>query len=88
MSDLYRANFTGSMPNVNVEEGIITIRYPQRLWPLDRRHRTAEIELSPAVLWQIVIRSGGSEVTTELGALDLLELDADGAGSSFCIELP
>ena len=43
---------------------------------------------SAAVPWQIVIRSGGSEVTTELGSLDLLELDASRAGSMFCVELP
>jgi hypothetical protein len=88
MSDLYRANFTGSMPHVKVEEGTITIRYPQRLWLLARRQRMAEIELSTAIPWQIVIRSGGSEVTTELGSLDLLELDANGAGSMFRVELP
>jgi hypothetical protein len=86
--NLYRANFTGSMPNVNVEEGTITIRYPQRLWLLARGQRMAEIELSTAIPWQIVIRSGGSEVTTELGGLDLLELDANGAGSMFRVELP
>jgi hypothetical protein len=48
----------------------------------------AEIELSSVIPWQIVIRSGGSEVTTELGSLDLLELDANGAGSMFRVELP
>lgn len=88
MSDLCRANFTGSMPNVKVEEGTITIRYPQRLWLLARRQRMAEIELSTAIPWQIAIWSGGSDVTTKLGGLDLLELDANGAGSMFRIELP
>ncbi len=88
MSDLYRANFTGSMPDVKVEEGTITIRYPQRLWLLARRQRKAEIELSTAIPWQIVIRGGGSEVTTNLGGLDLIELDANGAGSLFSLELP
>ena len=53
------------MPNVKAEEGTIGIRYPQRLWLLARRQRMAEIELSTAIPWQIVIRSGGSEVTTE-----------------------
>ena len=48
----------------------------------------AEIELSTAIPWPIVIRSGGSKVTTELGGLDLLELDANGAGSMFRVELP
>ncbi|HZW03962.1 MAG TPA: MarR family transcriptional regulator [Anaerolineaceae bacterium] len=87
MSDLYRANFTGSMPSVKVEAGTITIRYPQRLWLPARRQRKAEIELNAAIPWQIVIWSGGSEVAAELGGLDLLELDANGAGSMFLIEL-
>ena len=87
-SDLYRANFTGSAPIVKLEDGTITIRYPQRLWLLARRQRMADIELSTAIPWQIVIRSGGSDVTTQLGGLDLLELDASGAGSMFRVELP
>ncbi|MEA4909567.1 MAG: MarR family transcriptional regulator [Anaerolineaceae bacterium] len=86
--DLYRASFTGSLPHVKVEDGTVTIRYPQRLWLLARNQRTAEIELNTAIPWQIVIQSGGSEVTTALGGLDLLELDANGAGSMFRVELP
>jgi hypothetical protein len=34
-----------------------------------------------------VIRSGGAEVTAELGGLDLLEMEANGAGSMFRVEL-
>ena len=86
--NFYRANFTGSMPNVKVEEGKITIRYPQRLWLLARRQRMAKIELSTAVPCEIVIRSSGLEVTTGLGSLDLLELDANVTGSILCVELP
>ncbi len=86
--NFYRANFTGSMPNVKVEEGKITIRYPQRLRLLARRQRMAKIELSTAVHCEIVIRSSGTEVITALGSLDLLDLDANGAGCMFHVELP
>jgi DNA-binding MarR family transcriptional regulator len=88
MTDLYRANFTGSIPILKVEDGAITIRYPQRLWLLARRQRMAEIALSTAIPWEIVIRNGGSEITTELSGLDLLGLEANGAGSKFHIQLP
>jgi DNA-binding PadR family transcriptional regulator len=88
ITDLYRANFAGSIPTVKMEEGTITVRYPQRLWLLAQRQRMAEIMLSTAIPWYIVIRSGGSDVTVELGSLDLLELDANGAGSMFRVELP
>lgn len=88
MADLYRANFTGSLPDVKVEDGTITIRYPNRLWLAGRRQRTAEITLNTAVPWQVVIRGGASEVTAELGGLDLLGLEASGAGSVFRLKLP
>ncbi len=88
MTDLYQANFSGSMPNVQVKEGMITVRYPRRLWLLDRRQRTAEITLSTAIPWQIVIRGGVSEFTAQLDGLDLLGLEANGAASTFRLELP
>ncbi len=77
--NFYRAHFTGSMPNAKMEEGKITISYPQRLWLLDRCQRMAKIELSTAIPCEIAIRSSGLEVTIGLGCLDHLELDASRA---------
>lgn len=88
ITDLYRATFGGSPPTVKVEQGTVTIRYPQRLWLLDRSLRTAEIVLSTAIPWQIVIRGSGSELTAKLDSLDLLGLEAEGAGSTIRLELP
>jgi DNA-binding MarR family transcriptional regulator len=88
MGDLCRANFSGSIPTVKAEDGTVTVRYPQRLWLLARRQRVAEIMLSTAIPWSIAIRSGGSDVKVELGGLDLLELDINGAGSMVRVELP
>ena len=85
---LYQARFEGPVPDVKVKEGVVTIRYPRLGWLPGREKRTAEITLSNAIPWSIVIRSGGSEVTAELGDLDLLDLEANGAGSLFRVELP
>ena len=78
---LYQARFEGPVPEVKVKDGVVTIRYPRRLWVPSTEKRAAEVTLSTAIPWSIVIRGGGSEVTAELGGLDLLELEANGAGS-------
>jgi DNA-binding MarR family transcriptional regulator len=85
---LYQARFEGSVPDVKVKEGVVTMRYPRRLWIPSTEKRAVEVTLSTAIPWSIVIRSGGAEVIAELGGLDLLEMEAHGAGSLFRIELP
>lgn len=85
---LYQARFEGPVPDVKVNEGVVTIRYPRRGWLPSREQRAAEVTLNTAIPWSIVIRSGGSEVTAELSGLDLLELEVNGAGSTFRVNLP
>ncbi len=48
----------------------------------------SDLSIGTAIPWQVVIQSGGSEVKTALGSLDLLELNANGAGSMFRVDLP
>lgn len=89
MSDaLYQARFKGPAPDLKIKDGVVTMRYPRRLWLPGREERAAEVTLSTAIPWSIVIRSGGSEVIAELGGVDLLEMEANGAGSMFSIQLP
>jgi DNA-binding MarR family transcriptional regulator len=85
---LYQARFEGPVPDVKIKEGVVTIRYPRVSWIPRSEKRVAEVTLSTAIPWSIVIRSWGSEVTAELGGLDLLEMEANGAGSMFRVELP
>ena len=85
---LYQARFEGPAPDVKVNEGVVTFRYPRLSWLPTREKRVAEVTLSTAIPWSIVIRSGGSEVIADLGGLDLLELEANGGGSGFRVELP
>ncbi len=88
MADLYQARFKGPVPSVAVKEGVVTIRYPRRLWVLGGEQRVAEVTLSVAIPWWIAIQGGASEVTAELGGLDLAGLEIKGGASMIRLELP
>ncbi len=88
MADLYQARFEGSVPNVAAKDGVVTIRYPRRLVGLIGEQRQAVVTLNIAIPWQIVIQSGGSDVTAELGGLDLASFEIKGGGSTIHLELP
>jgi DNA-binding MarR family transcriptional regulator len=85
---LYQARFEGPVPDVKVNDGVVTIRYPKRLWIPTKEQRSAEVTLSTAIPWQIALKGGGAQITAELGGLDLRELEAQGVGSTLHIELP
>ena len=84
---LYQAHFEGSLPDVKVKEGVVTIRYPRRLW-LANSVRGAEVTLSTAIPWQIVIQGGASEIAAELGGLKLAGLEVKGGLNMVHLELP
>ena len=65
-----------------------TIRYPRRLLGLGGKHRAAEVTLNVAIPWQIVIQGGASDITAELGSLDLTGLEVKGGLSMIRLELP
>ncbi len=85
---LYQARFEGPVPDVKVKNGVVTIRYPGRLWLPGTKKRAAEVTLSTAIPWQIALKGSGSVMTAELDGLDLLEFEANGTGSTFRVELP
>jgi DNA-binding PadR family transcriptional regulator len=88
IAGLYQARFEGPMPNVKAKDGVVTIRYPRHLGIVDWRKRVAEVSLSVAIPWQIVVQGGASEITAELGGLDLASLVVKGGLSSIHLELP
>jgi len=88
MTDLYQARFEGPVPSVAVKEGVVTLRYPRGLWVLSGGKRAAEVTLSTAIPWHIVIQGGASEVTAKLGTLNLAGLEIKGGLSSVHLELP
>jgi DNA-binding MarR family transcriptional regulator len=88
MAELYQARFEGSVPDVKTKDGVVTIRYPRRLWLLGGGQGTAEITLSAAIPWRIEIQGGASEITAELGGLNLAGLEMKGGMSMIRLELP
>jgi len=85
---LYQARFEGPVPDVKAKDGVVTIRYPRRLWVPSREKRAAEVTLSVAIPWQIVIQGGASDVTAELGGLNLASLEVKGGLNMVRLELP
>src|SRR3989442_533475 len=54
----------------------------------DGEQRVAEVTLSVAIPWRIVIQGGAAEITAELGGLDLAGLEVKGGLSMIRLELP
>jgi len=88
MTALYQAHFEGSAPDVKVKDGAVTVRYPRRLWVLEKGQRVAEITLNAAIPWRITIQGAASEVNAELGGLNLAGLEIKGGLSMIRLELP
>ncbi len=86
--ELYQARFEGSPPEVKAKEGVVSIRYPRRLWGLSGKLRAAEVTLSAAIPWEIVIQGAAAEITAELDRLDLARLEVKGGMSILRVELP
>ncbi len=88
MAELYQARFEGPLPKVKTKEGTVTIRYPRRLLGLGEKQGAAEVALSAAIPWRIVIQGGAAEVVAELGSLDLVGLEVTGGFSMIRLDLP
>lgn len=85
---LYQARFEGATPEVKVENGVVTMRYPRRLWFLGANQRAAEVALNAAIPWRILIQGGAYDFTAELGGLDLAGLEMKGGQSMIRLNLP
>ena len=88
MTDLYQARFEGASPDVKVQKGIVSIRYPRRLSNLFGTQRSVVVTLGATIPWQITVQGGGAEIKAELTDLRLSGLEAKGGGSVMKLELP
>ncbi|HEY1349306.1 MAG TPA: MarR family transcriptional regulator [Ktedonobacteraceae bacterium] len=88
MADLYQARFEGPLPSIAVRNGVVTIRYPRRMFALGGEQRRAEVILSVALPWEIVIQGGASEIDARLDGLNLASLEVTGGLSMIHLELP
>ena len=87
MTRLYQARFEGPIPKVSAKEGVVTIRYPRRLLGLGEKQGRAEIALSSAIPWQIVIHGGAAEIEAHLRSLDLARIEIMGGFSMIRLDL-
>lgn len=88
MTKLYQARFEGPIPKVSAKEGEVTIRYPRRLLGLGEKQGRAEIALSSAIPWRMVIQGGAAEVEAHLRGLKLAGLEIKGGFSLIRLDLP
>ncbi len=88
--ELYQARFEGLVPDVKAENGVVTIRYPRRLWilPGAKRSAAAEVKLNPSIPWRIAIKGGALDINADLGGLDLAGLEIKGGASMVRVRLP
>ena len=76
MEHLYHARFEGTVPDIGVEDGAITVKYP-RSW---RKH-SADIALNASIPWRIAVGGGLSEVDADLSGLRLDSFEVGGGAS-------
>ena len=88
MTRLYQARFEGPVPKVSAKDGVVTIHYPRRLLGLGEKQGTAEIILSAAIPWQIVLQGEAAEVEASLRGLDLARLRIMGGFRTIRLNLP
>jgi DNA-binding MarR family transcriptional regulator len=89
MAELYRARFTGQAPEVKSRDGVVTMRYPKRLFAMGgAKDRQAAVTLSATVPWRIEAQGAGTGLDGDLSGLDLAGLEVKGDASMIHLTLP
>jgi len=88
LTGLYRADFKGSVPDIAVDGGTVTIGHKRHLLPFDWRVAKSTIALNPSVPWEISMRGGMWKLTCDLRGLELRSLEVGGGASDVEIWLP
>ncbi len=81
MEHLYRARCEGSAPEVEVDDGTVTVRYPRRFGLSDLRRQSGEVTLNGAIPWQIAVGGGLSELDADLSGIRLDSFEVEGGVS-------
>ncbi|MCX6046881.1 MAG: hypothetical protein NT075_17395 [Chloroflexi bacterium] len=90
LPDLYQAHFTGHLPNVSVQTGIVTIQYnqlPVYARSINNEEAPATIALNGTIAWEIECRGGLAHGIADLRELALRSLDL-GSVSGAALALP
>ena len=89
---LYQAHFEGHVPDVRVQEGKVTIRYPHLPllgWLIYQwRQPAAEIALNASIPWNLDFRGGISQLTANLTRATLGSIEMRGGVSQARLSLP
>jgi hypothetical protein len=91
LSGLYRAHFEGPLPDVQAQDGTVTILYRHVAffgWLYSWHDAVADIALNPTVPWDVDIRGGASKVTADLRGIRLRSFTVIGGASDVELRLP
>lgn len=83
-SDLYRAHFSGHLPDVRTVDGTVSVTYPRR--PFVRRRHGA-VTLNASVSWSIDIDRGGAAISADLGRIRLRSFAVQGGANDVMLVL-
>lgn len=81
---LYRAHFDGPLPDVQAQDGTVTIVYRHVAffgWLYSWHDAVADIALNPSVPWDVDVRGGASKVTADLRGIRLRSFTMIGGAS-------
>ena len=84
--ELYHAHFEGTVPEIRIDGGTVTVRY-RRFSLFEGRSRNSHFSLSPRIPWDIEIRGGVAACTADLRGLQLRSLEVKGGASEVEIDL-
>jgi hypothetical protein len=93
MPELFRARFTGPVPELQVQGGTVAVRYPLSFsdWlqlAMPWSQHGAELTLNGSIPWQLDFHGGVSDITGDLSGLQLSALDVAGGASKLLLRLP
>jgi DNA-binding MarR family transcriptional regulator len=86
IEDLYRATFSGRVPQVRLRDGIVTIGY-KRGWKWDWLERRTDVRLNAALAWDIEIAGGAGKLQGKFATLDLRSFELTGGVDQFRLTL-
>jgi DNA-binding MarR family transcriptional regulator len=89
LDDLYQARFEGSIPQVRLRDGIVTMQYKRNSgsrtvgpgfinWQWDWKERRADVSLNTAIPWDIEIVGGAGKLQGKLASVDLRSFELTG----------
>ena len=85
LGELYRATFRGTVPQVRLRDGVVSVQYRGGLF--DFRKRQATIALNPSVAWAIEFRGGASKIDAYLESVRLQSLEFSGGATRLDVAL-